>query len=190
MAKTNNIVGRSGSALLALLMIALLVGGCGSEATGADAASAGGNTANKVAPRVGYIAPDFALPDLDGKPIRHNDFRGQPVFINFWTTWCKACKEEMPFIEAAWKDHQQHGVAILGVDVQESPDTVKNFVTQGGYDWTFLLDSGGEVYSNQYNGNAFPTSVFIDTEGVIRGIRIGGMTRDIIESRLNLIKNW
>jgi len=76
------------------------------------------------------------------------------------------------------------------VDVEESAETVKKYVSDGGYDWKFLLDTNGEVFVKMYRGNGYPTSVFIDTEGVIRGIRVGGMSRAILENRLNLIKTW
>ncbi len=189
-------------AAVGLLVVVVSVTGCttsggaGTEASGpataANITPAAGKTSAGVAPRVGFQAPDFALPDLDGKTVRLSDFRGRPVFINFWTTWCTACKEEMPLIQASFNDHkaQGHDPVFLGMDVEEDAQTVRQFVQAGGYNWTMVLDTDADIFVNKYKGSAFPTSYFIDKEGIIRSVRIGGMTRQILEGRLNLINTW
>ena len=126
------------------------------------------------APEAGRLAPDFTLTDLEGNRFTLSDYRGKVVFINFWATWCPACRAEMPEIEA---------VVVVGVDIMETEDTVRQFVEQGGYSWTFVIDTTGEV-SNNYEVTAIPTSFFIDREGVIRAVKIGSMTKRAMEARL------
>ena len=62
---------------------------------------------------VGKVAPDFKLPDLNEKDIRLSDFRGKVVFLNFWATWCKPCREEMPSMEILYKNFEKDGLVIL-----------------------------------------------------------------------------
>ena len=137
-----------------------------------------------AAPEVGRRAPDFTLTDLDGKQIRLSDLRGKVVFINFWATWCPPCRAEMPEIEAFHQEYKSKDVVVIGVDILESENVVRKFVEQGGYTWTFVIDTTGEV-SSLYKVNAIPASYFIDREGVIRAVNIGAMTKRAMEAKIS-----
>ena len=132
---------------------------------------------------VGEIAPDFTLLDLDGNEVGLSEFRGEVVFVNFWATWCPPCRAEMPDIESLYQEYKDKGVVVIGIDIGESEATVRQFVQQGGYSWTFVLDSTGAVAAN-YNIRAIPTSFFIDREGVIQAINTGAMTKRGMEATL------
>ena len=69
---------------------------------------------------VGKEAPDFQLPDLNDKPLRLSDYRGKVVFLNFWATWCKPCREEMPSMEVLYKNFEKDGLVILAVSIERS----------------------------------------------------------------------
>src|SRR2546428_13284315 len=73
---------------------------------------------------VGMTAPDFRLPDLQGKTQRLSDYRGKVVFLNFWATWCKPCKEQMDSMQRLWRDHRPQGFTILAVptDLEGPPE--------------------------------------------------------------------
>ncbi len=129
------------------------------------------------------MAPDFTLEDLDGNAVSLSDFRGRVVFINFWTTWCPPCRIEMPEIESLYQQYREQGVIVLGIDLQEDGDVVRSFVEEGGYTFTFLLDTPGEV-GYAYRVQAIPSSIFIDTEGIIRSMVVGAMTREAMETNL------
>ena len=118
---------------------------------------------NRVA--VGRTAPDFTLQTLTGERFNLAEQRGRPIFLNFWATWCPPCRDEMPDMQ---KLQQTLGdsILIVGIDMGESANTVREFVQNSGYTWTFVLDSDGEV-SNAYNVSVIPASVFIDPKGVI-----------------------
>ncbi len=132
---------------------------------------------------VGESAPSFTLVDLEGNSVTLSDFRGKTVFVNFWATWCPPCRAEMPEIEAVYQEYKDKDVVVIGIDILEPEDVVRRFVEQGGYSWTFVLDTSGEVAAN-YRIAAIPTSLFIDREGIIQAVNIGAMTKRAIESKL------
>jgi peroxiredoxin len=134
--------------------------------------------------RVGSPAPDFELDDLDGNRVKLSDLRGRPVVLNFWATWCGPCRVEMPAIEQVYQTYREQGVVVLGVDVQEPPAKVSEFVKNGNFSWRFALDSRGEVM-RQYRVVGLPTSVFIDKDGVFRDVVIGAAIRPTFEGKLS-----
>ncbi len=151
--------------------------------TPSSQAMQGGQQEPAVGINVGEIAPDFTLPDLDGNEVRLSEFRGKVVFVNFWATWCPPCRAEMPDIESLYQEYKDEGLVVIGIDIGEPEATVRRFVQQGGYSWTFVLDSDGAVAAN-YNIRAIPTSFFIDREGVIQAVNIGAMTKRGMEAML------
>lgn len=135
--------------------------------------------AAEALPVVGSPAPDFQLKDLQGKTVRLHALRGkQPVFLNFWATWCPPCRKEMPEIQAFVDAHGKE-IAVIGIDVGEAKEPVQRFVQEAGYTWQFVLDEQGEVMQ-RYLAFAIPTSFFIDRQGIIRAKHIGPMTRSLI----------
>lgn len=131
---------------------------------------------------MGYPAPDFALPGLDGGTIRLSDFRGKVVMLNFWATWCPPCRAEMPEI-AKLKAQGIPDLVIIGVDLvqtEASPQAVAEFVRAHGYDWPVALDVRGEV-TLAYRVIQIPTTYFLDRNGIIRGKYLGPMTLPIME---------
>ncbi|MBI2857215.1 MAG: TlpA family protein disulfide reductase, partial [Chloroflexi bacterium] len=98
-------------------------------------------------------------------------------------TWCPPCRAEMPEIEAVYQKYREKGVEVIGVDILEPVDTVRQFVQRGGFTWTFVLDTTGRVTA-EYAIAALPTTYFIDREGIIRVVNVGAMTEKSIEARL------
>ncbi len=83
---------------------------------------------------VGMTAPDFSLPDLQGKTQRLTDYRGKVVFLNFWATWCKPCKEEMPSMQVLWDNLKNQDFMMLAVSMDRVTTTkdIPSFVEQNG----------------------------------------------------------
>ena len=179
--------GRASLGLLAVALLGLLVAqGCGFAAQDITQERTPGPPAPTrlpPAPEIGRLAPDFTLIDLKGNEVTLSDFRGKTVFLNFWATWCPACRAEMPEIEAVYQEYKDKGVVVIGVDILEPEDVVRQFVEQGGYSWTFVLDATG-VVSDDYRIAAIPTSFFIDREGIIQAVNIGAMTKRAMEVKL------
>ncbi len=125
-------------------------------------------------PMVGFFAPDFTLMTTDGEKVQLSALRGQPVVLNFWATWCPPCRKEMPALEALWQRYNRGDVVILGIDQGESAATVEEFA-RNTVQTTFplLLDVRREI-GVEYNVRALPTTFFIDAEGRIQEIKVGG----------------
>lgn len=139
-------------------------------------------------PVVGYPAPDFTLTDLEGKTVRLSDLRGQPVYLNFWATWCPPCREEMPDIQRVYteKGQQVRFLAINLTGTEKTVQGVREFLSAGGYTFPVLLDKDNAV-SEQYQVRAIPTSIFIDAAGVIRYRYAGAMSKEMLEAALEKI---
>jgi cytochrome c biogenesis protein CcmG/thiol:disulfide interchange protein DsbE len=133
--------------------------------------------------RVGSPAPDFTLPSVDGPPVRLADLKGRPVFVNFWATWCAPCREEMPAMQALYERYRDQGLVLLAVNMEEDEARVRRWIEQGGYTFTFLLDSDGQLVK-RYNVNAAPTSYFIDRDGVIRDLKLGAISPAEMETKV------
>ncbi|MFQ5897696.1 MAG: redoxin domain-containing protein [Candidatus Methylomirabilia bacterium] len=117
-------------------------------------------------------APDFTLSTLDGRTAALSDFSGKIVFLNFWTTWCPACRAEMPSMERLWSQFRSKGLVILAVDMEESKGRVKGFVEEHGLTFPTLLDSDGKV-SARYGIRFIPTTFVLDRSGRIIARVIG-----------------
>lgn len=112
-------------------------------------------------------AKDFSLHSLDGnKKVELKDFKGKPVVINFWASWCGPCREEMPFLERSWKQYRDKGVIFIGIDVLDDEKTAREFLTAFGISYANLKDQSGEVAS-KYGVIGLPATIFIDKEGRI-----------------------
>ncbi len=121
---------------------------------------------------------DFNLDSLDGDSISLSDFVGTPVMVNFWATWCPPCREEMPLIQEYAAAHQGDFV-VLAVNAGEEQALVESFVTSNSFtDLIFLIDSENSV-ATMYQIPGFPTSLFIDTEGMLQAAHIGVLDRDV-----------
>ena len=142
------------------------------------------------APQEGFQAPDFELITIDGKQILLSDLRGQAILLNFWATWCPPCRSEMPAMQQVYMDYEQDGFVVLAVNNlrQDRRESVEAFVLEEKLTFPVLLDNSGTV-STRYQVNSMPTSFFIDPEGIIREVVIGGpMSEALLRTRAeNLI---
>jgi peroxiredoxin len=136
---------------------------------------------NSPAPEVGTPAPDFSLHTPQGERISLSDLRGQVVLINFWATWCAPCRVEMPAIQARYN---RGNFSVLAVDFDESAELVQAFVDDLGLSFPVLLDPGGQI-QNLYRVRGYPTSYFVDVEGVIRILHIGDMSETELDNYLS-----
>ncbi len=136
------------------------------------------------APRSGQPAPDFSLNGTDKQTLQLSQFRGKPVMVNFWATWCGPCSAEMPNIEKVYEQHSNGDVVILAVNQNESADQVQGYADLYRLHFPILLDNRGQV-GDMYRVQALPTTIFIDRTGIIREIHIGGpMSPEFIEGRI------
>lgn len=124
-------------------------------------------------------APDFELPDMEGKPVRLSSFRGKTVFLNFWTKTCRPCLEEMPALaDLAKVLKRRSDMVLIAVSTDEGPDDVKDAlsVALGGEPVPFkvLFDPESKVVLDVFGTRLFPETWVIDPTGVIRARFDGG----------------
>ncbi len=123
-------------------------------------------------PLLNKPAPDFTLEDLEGQRVSLADFRGRPVILNFWASWCGPCKVEFPLFQQARNRHSAEGLEIVGVIHDDSAEAAAAFVEAEGSEWPALLDPDDRVWT-AYGGLGLPTSFFIDREGIVRAVSFG-----------------
>ncbi len=121
-------------------------------------------------------APDFELVDVDGDKHRLSDYRGKPLIINFWATWCPPCREEMPSMNRAWSKVKDD-VSMLAINVGEDEDTIFIFSADYPIDFPVLLDRSGEVI-REWPVKGLPTTFVLDREGNIRYMAVGAREWD------------
>ncbi len=125
------------------------------------------------APHERLPAPAFALPSLDGKTIRLQDYHGQLVVLHFWATFCKPCREELPALDRLSREFTGKGFAVLAIAVdRDHPQAVEHFVREHAIRLTVPLDPGGEV-RKKYEIDALPTSYLIGPDGRFVGRVVG-----------------
>ena len=121
---------------------------------------------------VGDRAPDFTLSTIDGKETSLSDYRGKIVMLNFWQSTCPACAQETPYIQAVFDGWPGDKLEILALSVEERPVFVQTFLDTRGLTFPVLLDSDSAV-SNTYQISSFPTTLFINADGIIKAKKSG-----------------
>lgn len=126
-------------------------------------------------PREGFLAPDFSLDLLGGGTKTLSDQRGKVVVINLWASWCPPCRAEMPALQRVYDANRDRPLEILAVNTtyQDSESEATAFIQALGLNFPVLFDRTGDV-GRQYLLRAMPTTFFVDHEGVIAKVIIGG----------------
>lgn len=139
-------------------------------------AEPGSTTAGRIpAPRQGFLAPDFSLTSFDGHSLRLSDLRGQAVIVNVWASWCPPCQAEMPAMQRVYQAYHAQGLEILGVNAAHSDQETeaRAKAESWGLSFPLLFDLDGEV-SRQYQVQSLPSTFFIDAQGIIQNVVVGG----------------
>jgi len=141
----------------------------------------GGHGTKTVKAGTGRVAPDFKLPNVrDGQPdVSLASYRGRPVLVNFWATWCVPCVQEIPEISAFQKAHKD--VVVIGIAMDaENPAKVKQFATKVGHDYTLVL-SDDSVEDQMGTPHALPATRIYDPTGKVVYDRVGRVTKKVLE---------
>ena len=137
-----------------------------------------------VQPQKGFLAPDFQLKSLDGNTVSLDQLNGKPILINFWASWCIPCQTEMPAIQEMFERYgSKIYIAAINNTAQDSLANVRAFVNKNQLTFPVLLDERGLITSS-YQVQALPTTFFVNSNGVIQEIIIGGpMSETLLEIR-------
>jgi thiol-disulfide isomerase/thioredoxin len=125
----------------------------------------------------GTAFPDFAVKDLEGKPLSVAAFKGRVVLIDFWATWCPPCRAELPNVIATYKKYHDQGFEIIGISLDSEREKLDAFLKkQDGMTWQQYFD--GKGWSNElaakYGVESIPFTVLIGPDGKISGTDLRG----------------
>src|SRR6266705_7170870 len=140
-------------------------------------------------PLDGHPAPDFTLAVLSthaASNIHLSNFKGKPVLLNFWASWCDPCKHEVPLLEATWQRVQGQGIVFLGIDFEDRQSDGLGFLHTYGITYPNVIDASDTVAIN-YGVTGVPETFFIDRHGIIVRKVIGELTEQKLDSNLQVI---
>ncbi len=136
--------------------------------------------------RVGSPAPPLAVPQLAGGTIELGRLRGHPVWIEFMATWCPSCRDEFPLMSGFAARYAETGLVVIAIDVREDVGTVAAFANLAGATFPIGLDVDGAA-ARAWRVVGLPSHVFIDAQGVVREVIVGGIGPDVMAARLSMI---
>jgi peroxiredoxin len=137
-------------------------------------------------PHAGDAAPPFAIGKLGGGKIALANFRGKPLYVNFFASWCGPCNVEAPAIGRLYRRYHARGLQVLGVDELEEPGPAKEFARKYGWPFPIGLDADGSM-GHDYGTIYLPVQVFIDKSGKVSTYRIGPMEPGDVEDAIKKI---
>jgi thiol-disulfide isomerase/thioredoxin len=141
----------------------------------------------KVGLDQGDVAPDFEFSAFDGQRLKLSDFRGRPVFLNFWATWCQPCKRELPDMDELLREYTDEGLAVIAVNNGERFEPARKFMDEDmGVNLTAIGYDPNQDVVSRYNVVGMPTSIFIDANGVITQVVRGELRRVDMQANIEL----
>ena len=149
--------------------------------------SSSGNSSEQSAEKI--VAPDFTVYDIDGNPIHLSDFKGKPVVLNFWASWCGPCKMEMPDFNEKYLELGEDINFIMVNSTDGSRETVEiasEFIKSTGYSFPVYYDNDSDA-SMKYGVYSLPTTFFIDADGNFVTYATGAISGDILQKGIDMI---
>ncbi|SRR5216684_943137 len=127
-------------------------------------------------------------PDTGKSALSLSNFKGKPVVLNFWASWCTPCKEELLLLESTWKRMQAQGkdVVFLGIDFQEKNSDAASFLQLYGITYPTVLDADGSV-ALKYGITSLPDNIFINRNETVISREPRELTAQVLSSNLQLI---
>lgn len=136
-----------------------------------------------VDPRVGTTT-DFVLKDLSDKSIRLGDYRGRPVLVNLWASWCIPCRDEMPDLIVFHSAHQKEGLVVLAINTLDESNAAKQFAQENALPFTVLYDPSGTV-QRLLRADGLPSTFLIDRAGIVRFAWMGQISPAVLNQQVS-----
>ncbi len=161
----------------------VLVPDSAGSAAGSSGAGGSAATYGQPSPLRNKPAPAFTLSELDGKKVSLSEYKGRPVVVNFWATWCAPCKVEMPWFEEFRKKYAADGFEVLGItdDADAGKDAIEKVTKRTGVTYPILLGDG--KVDDIYGGlDVLPMSFYVDKAGTVVEVTAGLGSKDELEA--------
>lgn len=136
-------------------------------------------------PLIGKPAPEFSLETLDGDSVALAELRGTVTVVNFWASWCLACRQEHPALVRAWRRYEQGGkpVRFLGVVYQDTRGNALEYMKRHGGGWSNLMDPATRT-AIDFGVYGVPETYFLDQEGRIAYKHVGPVTDELLTTQI------
>ncbi|HEY6878982.1 MAG TPA: TlpA disulfide reductase family protein [Polyangiales bacterium] len=136
----------------------------------------------------GAVAPEIALKDRAGHPVKLAELKGKVVLVDFWASWCGPCREELPVLDALYKKYKERGLVIIGVGLDRDTDKLNKFLRALPLSFPVVHDPAGAV-ADKYEPPKMPSSYIIDKRGLIRHVHAGFKASDkaVLEKELTAL---
>jgi thiol-disulfide isomerase/thioredoxin len=130
----------------------------------------------------------FVLKDMTGRDVKLADFKGKPLVVNFWATWCGPCQLETPQLEAMSRKYRAQGLTILGISTEDAPEDIRRFAADFKVSYPLLVGVDRTDVQEAFNWTGIlPTSVFIRADGTIAGRLVGPETDAYWDRRIRAL---
>ncbi|MBI2854767.1 MAG: TlpA family protein disulfide reductase [Chloroflexi bacterium] len=136
-------------------------------------------TAGSGQARLNKPATDFQLQLFDGGQLKLSEFKGRPVVVNFWASWCPPCREEAQLLESTWRAYRDRGVAFVGVDIQDREADARAYIKEFGITYPNGPDPGSEI-AIDYGVSGIPVTFFISRDGYIVNRWVGAINKKVL----------
>ena len=135
-----------------------------------------------------YARLDFTLKDMNGQEVKLSDFKGRPVIVNFWATWCAPCKHEIPIFVELVEKYKDQKFTILGISTDDPPEDLRPFAAEFKMNYPVLVGLGQDALIDAYSaGFVLPVSWFIRPDGSVYLKHEGSGTRQWFEDQIKAI---
>jgi thiol-disulfide isomerase/thioredoxin len=134
---------------------------------------------------VGTALPSLVLTDLDGRPVALDDYRGAPLVVNFWASWCPPCLREMPDFEVVALERTGE-IVFLGLNLRESAETARSLAERTGVTYDLALDSDGAA-ARAFGVMNMPTTAFVSAEGTVVEVHTGALDSQQLNARIDAL---
>jgi cytochrome c biogenesis protein CcmG/thiol:disulfide interchange protein DsbE len=132
-------------------------------------------------PLIGHPAPEFSLETLAGDSVSLPELQGRVTVVNFWASWCLACRQEHPSLVRAWRRYEEGGqpVRFLGIVYQDTRTNAIEYMRRQGGGWSNLLDPGART-AIDFGVYGVPETYFLDPQGLIAHKHVGPVTDELL----------
>jgi cytochrome c biogenesis protein CcmG/thiol:disulfide interchange protein DsbE len=133
-------------------------------------------------------ALDYTLKDMHGKDVRLADFKGRPILINFWATWCPPCKAEIPWFIEFTEKYKAQNFTVIGISIDDSPEDIRKFADEYKVNYPMLVGVGEDELQQAYEaGFAVPVSWFIKADGTVATKAMGIHPKEWFEEQVKAL---